>query len=547
MTTEEMKKYLNEYFEYIKTIFCTEFSKYMSVETKNNILNINNIIELNEELCFKVKNNKKISFNLDVKKFIEENDLDNEKNLKDLKKDGKEYIEYLKENKDNVYKIIEKKLAKEALLLFLNGTRNVLSIGTAQIILEKLNKKYKIQIEIYPECKEKNIAVFISKIIGEDIMLAGVINQDYKLIKTQYNMYIEDNKFESYDKLINRCNKIYLEYKNKLGKEYFCDSLYGYEHLDYGLKEKINEMEEEKTKINMSRLKRLTSIKTSLIDINNQKFLFTNIERMKIENSIIEINKIIEKIMKDGKDNILENISKYYEKILNIEEENMNYSFRVWKNTLSDIDNVDMNKYNFLIGSEENNNIIETIYISKEHVDNIRTIKRNYGFIYEPLEKGIIYISTENLICKEYKKENYIPNYNTIYLSDIAIEVDNQEVSKLITPSLILKNNLRKLSIENKVILDKDRTNKVGIYCFYDDELENSPNYNKALELKEIYNLNIIPIKRKKISMKKQEKKEVTIKYKEEKKDESLTEKFKNFKDKVLYEKNDLTDFKKTL
>ena len=57
-----MKKSMNEYFEYIKVIYLNEFSSYMTQNTRNEIQAMNDIFEWNEELMFRVIQDKKIIF-----------------------------------------------------------------------------------------------------------------------------------------------------------------------------------------------------------------------------------------------------------------------------------------------------------------------------------------------------------------------------------------------------------------------------------------------------------------------------------------------------
>ena len=69
MNTDELKLRLNEYFEYIKTIYLNEFSKYMNDKTRDRITNMTNVIELNSELSFKLSVTDKLTFNLNFRFF----------------------------------------------------------------------------------------------------------------------------------------------------------------------------------------------------------------------------------------------------------------------------------------------------------------------------------------------------------------------------------------------------------------------------------------------------------------------------------------------
>lgn len=550
MDIELIKKELNAYFEYIKTIYLNEFSKYITNKTKEEIKNLTDIFEFNPDLTFKVICTDKITFNLDLKSFVEENELRDESSLIDISPNGKKYVQYLLENEDNIYEVIKNKILKQILFLFTKGNTDVVSMGTVDILLERLVKKYNLPSESYISSKEKDVALYMKQIVGEDVLLAGVINHDLGLIKANYDLYVEDSSLDNYDQITKSFNKVYQNYHKKIGKVYFTDSLYEYENLDYDIKEKTSQIKSEKKNINMSRIKRLSSVKNALLEINKHKFLFNSLERLELENLIIEVDKIIEKIMKSGKEKVLDYISEEYAKLLQIENDAMKFASKVWNNTLTSISNYHPGgDFNFLLGTNKTKEIVEATYVTSEHLRKIKTLKCNYGFIYELSDQGIIYSSTNNFIFKEFEQPNYKENYSTIFVGDKAVEIDNQDVSKLVTPAMILKNNLNHRVIENKIILDSSKIRRVGIYCFVEGDLENSSNYNKALELADTNDLPIIKIYKDAYYVgKTEEKPKLRVKIVEQKEPKlSMFDKIKQASAKVLYEETTINEFKKTL
>lgn len=488
-----MKKSMNEYFEYIKVIYLNEFSSYMTQSTRNEIQAMNDIFEWNEELMFRVIQDKKIIFHLNLPKFIEENDLKNEETLVDISVQGKDYIHYLIENENNVYAIVKNKILKEIIKYFLKCDKSVISLGVADIIVDYLKVKYKLPCEDWIPSKEKEVAVYLKEIVGEKVLLSGMISNQEQIVQDAYNAYIENNELESYEELKTTLDKVYLDYFKKIGKVYFTDSLYEYENLNYGVSGLSKQVKEEKTKLSMVHLKRLASLKNSLMNIQQHQFLFTVRERMLIENNIIETDKILNAIMVDGKENVLEHIDSQYDKILKIEEESVPFVQTIWNHILTNISGYqDGNEFSFLLTNQLNSSIIEANYISSEHLKNIRTSRNDYGFIIEP-KKNIIYASSKDILYRNYQDDtSYSINKNTVYAGDIPLEIDNQETSKLITPSMILKDNLQDHMIQNKILLTSKDVRVLGIYVFADEE--DSPSYNKAVLLSEEYELPIVRI-----------------------------------------------------
>lgn len=142
LNTEQMKKELNEYFSYIKTIYLNEYQKYLNEQTKEYIKSLNDVVEINEDLTFKISVEKKIIFNLDIDKFIEENNLYDENNLCDINEDGKNYIQFLIKNKDDIYEIIKRKFLRQSLKLLISNKCDALISGCIDTIQNELGIKY---------------------------------------------------------------------------------------------------------------------------------------------------------------------------------------------------------------------------------------------------------------------------------------------------------------------------------------------------------------------------------------------------------------------
>lgn len=537
-----MKKELNEYFSYIKTIYLNEYQKYLNEQTKEYIKSLNDVVEINEDLTFKISVEKKIIFNLDIDKFIEENKLYDENNLCDINEDGKNYIQFLIKNKDDIYEIIKRKFLRQSLKLLISNKCDALISGCIDTIQNELGIKYNLKQDNFIKSKEVTVFNYIKKIVGDKIILSGILNNNLKEIEENYNLYIEDQNLESFNQLMEEFNKSYNNYYKKIGKVFLTDSLYEYQILDYQIDEKTGLITNEKRNNNIEKVKRLISIRKSLVDISKYRLLFDHMEIINIKNDIAEMDKILNKIREKG--NVLENIDSEYNKAMEIEEDAKKYSYKVWNNEITSINYYRPDNFLILIGSHENEKTIETVLISNEHLKNLKTMKYSYGFIYGINKDSVIYSATSNIICKEINDPLYKPNYNTIKHNDILLDVDIQETSKIITPRLIIEENMKAKEIRNKVILDKSNTKKIGVYCFLEDDIENSSNYARALELSENYNLPVFKIEQIKQNI---EPIKIDIKMTEQEvKKESIFDKIRKTKDKILYE-DEINDFKKTL
>lgn len=541
LNSELLKEKINEYFNYIKTIYLNEFSKYLQENTKQFIKESEDIFHFEEDLTFRVTNQKKIIFHLDLKSFIEENNLTDENNLKDISENGKSYISYLVENQENVYEVIKSKILKEIIYYFCQGNPDVITIGTIDSLTEYLGDKYKLPYEKWIPSKEKEVSNYLKEIVGEKILLSSVLNHEESYIKKAYNLYVEGNELEDYDSLKTSLNKTYKNYYQKIGKVYFVDSLYEYENLDYGITSRSKQIREEKQNLSMMQLKRLISLKESLLEIESHPFLFSYSEKISIKNSLIEVDKIFQAVLKDGKGHILDHIGEEFQKIIKLEKMSFPFSQKVWESTLTSVDQYKQGEYfHFLITNSMNSEIVEATYITDNDLINIKLSRNDYGFIIEPINDGIIYASSKDFLYRDYSGENnYQPNYNTVYVGENPIEIDNQEDSKLVTPNMIEKDNIKQNMIQNKILIQKNLCRTVGIFAF-SDELEDSPSYNKAELLAEEYQLPIIKISPRSYFNGVEDSKvrmNIHIKLTETKKEQkSFFEKIKETKDKLFYE-----------
>ena len=541
MNSELLKEKIKEYFNYIKTIYLNEFSKYLQENTKQFIKESEDIFHFEEDLTFRVTNQKKIIFHLDLKSFIEENNLTDENNLKDISENGKSYISYLVENQENVYEVIKSKILKEIIYYFCQGNPDVITIGTIDSLTEYLGDKYKLPYEKWIPSKEKEVSNYLKEIVGEKILLSSVLNHEESYIKKAYNLYVEGNELEDYDSLKTSLNKTYKNYYQKIGKVYFVDSLYEYENLDYGITSRSKQIREEKQNLSMMQLKRLISLKESLLEIESHPFLFSYSEKISIKNSLIEVDKIFQAVLKDGKGHILDHIGEEFQKIIKLEKVSFPFSQKVWESTLTSVDQYKQGEYfHFLITNSMNSEIVEATYITDNDLINIKLSRNDYGFIIEPINDGIIYASSKDFLYRDYSGENnYQPNYNTVYVGENPIEIDNQEDSKLVTPNMIEKDNIKQNMIQNKILIQKNLCRTVGIFAF-SDELEDSPSYNKAELLAEEYQLPIIKISPRSYFNGVEDSKvrmNIHIKLTETKKEQkSFFEKIKETKDKLFYE-----------
>lgn len=477
MNTDELKLRLNEYFEYIKTIYLNEFSGYMNEETKLRISRMTDVIELNPELSFKISVTDKLVFNLNLPKYIDENRLKDNNSLNDLNEYSVEYINYLVKNESTVFEVVKNKMLEKVITLFTQNKHDVVTIGTVNMICSKLVEKYNFPYENIIPSKELEVARYIKKIVGEDVILSSVINNDSKIIEEVFDSYSSNTKYESFRENI---NNTYNAYHKKVGKIFLPDSLYEYENLDYKLDKNLSKVQEEKNSDNINKVKRISSIKISLLNMYSHKILFNMYEQKVLESAIIEVDKVLHQIMPNQNELTVDMIDKEYTHVIEIEQDVKKLASRIWINSLTSLDSyTNGSNFNFLVSTENDKNPLEARLISSEMLENIKNVDLGYGFILEPIDDSVLCASTKDF---SYKK------------TDDSVEIDKKDESILVTPNMIINNNIKKKNIDNKVLLNPRKVYMTGIYCFTDDNLENSSNYLKAQELSEDYNLPIITI-----------------------------------------------------
>ena len=462
-----MKQQLTEYFEYIKTIYINEFRKYMTEETFNKINGFHDVIELDAEREFKIIQNDKITFNLDLETYIEENKLKDITSLNDLNDASKHYVQYLLDNEHNIYEIVKNQLLYQIIIYFTQNKDDVISLGTAKIICDKLVQKYKLPYEDIIPSKEKEIALFVKEIVSEDVLLKGIINKDSKEIEKNYNLYSENENYKSFT---NQLNDKYANYKNKIEKIYLTDSLFEYEKLEYSKVKNIELIKNRKKDLNDDKLKRLSSIKMALLNINAHKILFNAMERAELENYIIEINKIISKLMQYGKTNLSNYIDEEYSKMLEIEEAAKNYANKIWSNYTTSLKNYkETREFNFIVSTELKNNEIKASLVTSEMLRNIKNVDLKYGYILELKDNAVQSVTSD-------KKTNTL----------------NKSI--LSTPNMVINANVKANKLENELSINPKKVYATGIYCFVDDDYLNNSSYLKAVELSEEDNLPVIMI-----------------------------------------------------
>ncbi len=478
MNTVELNEKITEYFEYIKTVYINEFEKYMDKSVKADILNMKCNVELRDELPYKVHvHDDSISFNLDLERFIKENNLEDEKSLNDLSEESKKYVNYLLKNKDNVFEVIKNKLLESFILLFTKNRKDVVTIGTSKLISKRLSKKYNLPNEdnIYITngkeyySKEEKVALIVADIVGMDILLCGIISRNKNVISSNFDIY---SKIQNYDTFVNELNTTYEKYCKNKSKLYLTDSLYEYEKLDYKIDRFIENVREERHLDKENKQKRLISIQRSIINMINHKFLYSALEQRELERAYNNIKSILTNIT--GESGNL--IDKEYDKILSIEKSVSKLIMPMWNNYLTNIKNNNPN-YNYLISTKIDDDIIEAKLLSSDMLDKINIMDIKYGFICYPKDGAIINTSSKHI---EYNKDSNGYNFK------------NKSESLLQAPNMIVASNIKKNNFGNEVLLDKNKTYIRGVYCYVDKELDNCPNYLKACVLSEDNELPLI-------------------------------------------------------
>ena len=481
MNTNELKSKINEYFEYIKTIYLNEFDKYISKEVKNDIVNIKDIVELRDDMPFKVHvHDSKITFNLDIKKFIEDNDLANPKSLMDLNDESKQYVKYILDNQNDVFEIIKNELLESILLVFTKNRKDVVTIGTVKMICEELSLKYNLPYEKIINSKELEVASCVGDIIGKDILICGVVNRDFSLLQKIFDSYSKDTTYLDFTKNI---NEIYNNYVKKIGKVFLTDSLYEYEKIDYKYENYLSSALEKKDSDYEEKLKRLFSVKRSLANMYSHKILFNSHELTKLITAYDMINSILNKAKKIDKTHnpkyLTDMIDEEYEEIISIENSAKKLINPIWHNFLTNASNDEKEYFNYLVATNIYDDVVEAKIISSDMIGKIKRIDLKYGFICVPKDDAVLYASTKPF---EYVKDGS------------RYSVSSKSESVLQTPSMIVSSNIMGEKLSNEILLDKKRIYISGVYCIVDDELDKCSNYLKASVLAEDNNLPLVKI-----------------------------------------------------
>lgn len=528
MNGMEFTKYLNEYFSYIKTVFLREYSKYLSVENYNRIKDMTDVFRVDYTSKYKIFTTDKIHVCLNIKDFIVENNLDNDRDLKDISIDGKIFVKYLIDNQNNPEKVILSTIITEILKYFIKPNNDAIKIGTIDMITENLVNKYNLKnVKAYAS-KEISITNHMMDIVSRDTLLKSILNNDIKLIKEKYDNYIDESlELMDFDSLMIELDKEYGNYYRRIGRVYYSDSLYDYENINYS--KILNELKKisnyHNNDIN-SRVSRIKCAKKCVEDLKQHLFLFDSHEQFLINNSLIEINNLIEKL-----DNI--NIESIYQKFEKIESSLFPLSQKVWEKQITyPLSYIEKDSFNFLIGSYPTNNYVETRLITDKHLENIDCKIKNYGFLYR-VNNNIVYCSTKNFL---YTKDN-----------EGNVEIDDKSDSLLLTPKILTETNLSTKLLTGKILLKNALP--CGIYVICENELSND--YIRAQEISERYELPLIKIDKTYYKFVgnnevKQEIQEIKQPKVIKKPKMSLSEKIKRFNHKIIYDE-EIEDFKKVL
>jgi len=515
--------YLNEYFNYIKAVFLYEYSKYLTEEKINKIKNMNNIFKINNDSKFKIFVSDKINICTNIEDFITENNLNNDRDLRDISIEGKIYVKYLIDNKYNVQKIVMEIVLEHIIKYFIGNCDNVIKIGLVDLIVSDLEKKYNLKNVRPYISKEKNIILKLKEILPIDVLYKSVLNNNETLLKNEYNNYIKNELYGlDYNSLINELNKEYFNYYKRIGKVYYSDTLYDYENIDYSsIISEIEQINEHHNGNINSKINRIMSARESIIELKTHLLIYNIQEQNIINSSLSEIESILSKVNET-------NFELLYNKNIKIEKTLFPFVQKLWKKEISNplFYNED-EQYKFIIGDISSNKYIETRLISSEQMDKIPAKIKDYGFIYLP--NNIIYLSTKNFLYSIDSNNN--------------IEIDDKSDSIILTPQIIINHNLESNTLTGKILLDS--TPPCGVYVLSNCD-KNS--YDKALVLSDKYELPLVQIKNKKIEVVKEE---PIIELKKEQENVTvkkipLSIRLKKLGQKMIYEE-EIEEFKKVI
>ena len=514
--------YLNEYFRYIKVIFLREYSKYLSDEKINKIKNMENIFKVDDISKYKIFITDKINVCTNIIDFIKENNLNNDSGLRDISIDGRIYVKYLLDNKNTPIKFIIDTILETIIKYFIGNCDNVIKIGTVDMIAEHLVQNYNLKNVRPYKSKEMEVAFRIKELVTDDIFYKSVLNNRKEIID-KYNEYTNGELCDlNYENLIKELNKEYFDgYYKKIGKVYFSDTLYDYENINYNkILSELNKISEYHNKNVKNKINRIISAKKGIEELRKNSHIFVSNEQFLINNSLIEIESILNKINTSY-------IETIYPKFEKIEEQLFPLIQKLWQKEINNpLYYTEENNFKFLIGDYSNNKLIETRLISNFQLNRISCKIKEYGFIYG-VNDNIIYSSTKNFLYSVHNDE---------------LEIDDISDSKLITPNIIINDNLENNNLTGKILLENAIPR--GIYVISNIE---SKYYEKALELADKYELPLIKINCMLPRIKKEEieileQKEII----ENQPKISLKDRLKKFSHKMIYDE-EIEDFKKTI
>ena len=532
MNEMEIKKYLNEYFSYIKAVFLRDYSKYLNPEKVLQIQNMTDVFKVDNSSKFKIFITDKINICTDINGFIMDNNLNNDHDLKDISINGRIYVKYLIDNRQRPEKIILETIIKSIIKYFVGKTNTVIEIGTIDLIVNDLVTKYNLR-NIKPcGSKEAEIAVKIKDIVSETVLYESVLNNNINLIRRKYDEYVNEEIYLlDFDTLLKETEKEYNTYYKRIGKVYYSDTLYDYENINYNsILQELDKIDNYHSNDINTKLYRVESVKACIENLKNHLILFDSHEQFMLNNSSIEIENIINKMNPS-------NVEKYYLKIEKIENDLFPLTMKIWNKEITyPLSYMKNDSFKFLIGDYPTNKYVETRLISDNQLTNIDCKIKNYGFLYR-FNNNLMYSSTKNFL--------YTKNLNG------DVDIDDQKDSKLLTPQMIIDNNIKSKNLTGKVLLKNALP--CGIYVLCENEL--SSDYAKALELSKRYELPLIKLDKKYYKCNETIQKVVekisepiinNEIIKESKPKLSFSEKIKQFNKKIIYDE-EIEEFKKIL
>ena len=521
MDYQSLTSYLNQYFNYIRKIFLSEYSRYLSDKKIEEINNMSDVFRLKDNK-FKIYNDDKINICLDIKSFIKENNLINDNGLKDIDISAKIYVKFLIDNKEDVDRLILSTILRPIVAYLIKPGNDVITNGLVDDITDKLNKEYNIKYEKPFESKEAEIFNLLKQIIGNKIYK---VLFDHDKISKIYN-----NSNYDIENVIESLNSEYLIHKKRMGKVFYSDTLYDYQTINYEKEKNIfKDIIDGINENNYIKTERIKSVERCIDSLLKNITLFDLNDEQMIRYYADLVKNIVNKL----NDN---NVNDIYLKILELEDKLKTFTNKVWKNYITNIDSYDEEKnFNFVVGNSKSD-LVEARFLSKIILENIDTkLKYNYGYIYDV--SNIVYATGNDILVRKA----IVRNENVITYNNSNIEIDNQKDSKIMTPELVIKDSVKNKTFGN-IVLYEPKIIAVFAFC----ENETDYDYEKASELSENMELPLIKINKK--SLKKVEILDFETKKEEVKKLKEvviptpkmkLKDKIKNLKNSILYEEGE--------